>query len=452
MSAGHRVDRARAPLLTDLYELSMLQSYFDEGLEDRAVFSLFVRRLPAHRNFLLACGLEDVLRELESFAFGEAALEGLARLRPFPRRFLDRLASLRFGGDVWAVPEGTPLFAGEPILEIAASLPEAQVLETLVMNTIHLQTLVASKAARVVHAAAGRTVVDFGLRRMHGADAGLRGAWAMYVAGVGATSNVLAGIEYGIPVAGTMAHSYVQAHGSELAAFRAFARAHPGTTLLVDTYDTLEGVENVVSLARELGPRFDVRAIRLDSGDLAALSKAARARLDAAGLSSVGIFASGGLDEWEIERLVAGGAPIDGFGVGTAMGVSADAPSLDLAYKLVSYAGEGRLKLSTGKELLPCQKQLFRQEEGGVAVRDALALAGEELPGRPLLLEVMRGGRRTAPPEPLELARARAREELARLPPALRRLSRAEPGHPVLPSARLLAERDAVVRRLSRSG
>jgi nicotinate phosphoribosyltransferase len=429
----------------------MLRSYFEEGMEDQAVFSLFVRRLPKTRRFLLACGLEDALRFLERLRFNASALGQIAALNRFPSSFLKHLAGLRFTGEVWGVPEGTPVFAGEPLLEIRAPLPEAQLAESFLMNAMHVQTLVASKAARVVIAAAGRTVVDFGMRRMHGADAALKGARAMYAAGVDATSNVLAGRAYGIPVAGTMAHSYVQAHPDELAAFRAFVHAYPGSTLLVDTYDTLVGVEHVVQLARELGPRFEVSGIRLDSGDLLELSRAARARLDRAGLQRMTIFASGGLDEHEIAGLLSAGAPIQGFGVGTAMGVSADAPSLDLAYKLVSYAGESRVKRSPGKELLPGQKQVFRIEERGVHVRDVLGRFEEELPGRPLLQAVMRGGRRLDPPEPLDAIRARARSEISRLPAALRQLSGDGPEYPVEISAALRAERDRITARLARA-
>ncbi|HEX4803288.1 MAG TPA: nicotinate phosphoribosyltransferase [Myxococcaceae bacterium] len=452
MNEAHWISDETAPLLTDLYELTMLRSYFEEGLEGRAVFSLFVRRLPEARNFLLACGLDDVLRYLERLSFPEAVLHQLKKLDRFPSDFLDRLSRLRFTGDVWAMPEGMPFFASEPLLEVCAPLPEAQLVETFLLNTIHLGSLIASKAARVALAAAGRQVVDFGLRRMQGADAGLKGARAMYVGGIDATSNVLAGCTYGIPLAGTMAHSFIQTHPDELSAFRAFVRLYPSTILLVDTFDTLQGVENIVRLAKELGDRFQVHGIRLDSGDLLELSKTARARLDEAGLSNVEIFASGELDEHEIERLISHGAPIQGFGVGTAMGVSADAPSLDVAYKLVSYEGETRVKLSPGKEVLPGQKQVFRIEDNGIASRDALACFGEALPGRPLLSLVMRAGRRLSPPEPLDRIRARARDEIALLPAALRQISRAEPPYPVEPSAALMAERDRVLAKLRQAG
>ncbi|QRK10411.1 nicotinate phosphoribosyltransferase [Archangium violaceum] len=438
-----------AALLTDLYELTMVDAYLAEGLHEEAAFSLFVRRLPARRDFLLACGLEEALTYLETLRFSPEELAWLESLGRFSQPLLDWLERFHFTGDVHAVPEGTPLFAEEPLLEVVAPLPEAQLVETYLLNQMHLQTLAASKAARVVEAARGRPVVDFGVRRMHGVDAGLKVARAAYVAGVSATSNLLAGQRYGIPVAGTLAHSYIQAHDDELAAFRAYVRRFPETTLLVDTYDTLEGVRKVVELARELGPDFQVRAVRLDSGDLVSLSHAARWLLDEAGLERVQIFASGGLDEDAVAQLLAHHAPIDAFGVGTAMGVSADAPSLDMAYKLVSYAGHGRLKLSTGKVLLPGRKQVFREEEDGVARRDVLARHDEVLPGRPLLRQVMHAGRRLEGTSPsLEAIRLHAREELARLPLEVTQLEPVRPPYPVEVSPGLSEARDRVVAEL----
>jgi nicotinate phosphoribosyltransferase len=443
------IDGVCPALLTDLYELTMLQAYVEEGMEGEAAFSLFVRRLPPRRNYLVACGLGDVLRFLETLAFDTDALAYLGSLGRFSDRFLRYLERLRFTGDVHAVAEGTPVFAHEPILEVVAPMPQAQLVETLVMNQIHLQTTLASKAARVVAAARGRTVVDFGVRRMHGTDAGLKAARAFWIAGVDATSNVAAGRRYGIPVSGTMAHSYVQAHDDELEAFRRFARVYPDTVLLVDTYDTLAGVRKVVALARELGPAFKVRAVRLDSGDLAALARGARRILDDAGLTSVEIFASGSLDEDAVAALVEGGAPIDGFGVGTAMGVSRDAPDLDIAYKLVAYGGRARMKLSTGKVLLPGRKQIFRVEEDGLARRDVLARHDEALAGRPLLAPVMRRGERLpAGRVTLDEARGRARDELARLPAALRALAPADPPYAVEISAGLARARDELAARL----
>jgi nicotinate phosphoribosyltransferase len=401
-------------------------------MEEEAVFSLFARRLPKPRNYLLACGLDDVLRYLETLRFTGEALDYLATLDQFSADFLEWLEHFRFTGDVHAVPEGTPVFANEPILEVTGPIPQAQLVETFLMNQIHVQTVLASKAARVVEAARGRAVVDFGLRRMHGSDAGMKAARAFHVAGVAATSNVLAGHVYGLDVTGTMAHSYVQAHDEEMEAFRAFARLYPGTTLLVDTYDTLEGVHKVVRLAEESGEAFRIGAIRLDSGDLIELAFHARQILDEAGLQEIEIFASGGLDEHAVDRIVKAEAPITAFGVGTGMGVSSDAPSFDIAYKLTSYAGRGRLKLSPGKPILPGRKQVFRLEEGGVAVRDVIARAEEQHPGRPLLAPVMRGGERLpAGRADLAEARVRAREEIERLPMPVRALEPSDPPYRV---------------------
>lgn len=442
------VSDANAALLTDLYQLTMLQSYWREHRTGTAVFSLFVRRLPEHRNYLLACGLDQALHYLQRLRFGPRQCRQLRATGRFDDAFLDWLGEFRFTGSVRAVAEGTPIFAEEPILEVEAPLPEAQIAETFIMNQVQLQTMLASKAVRVVRAAAGRTVIDFGLRRMHGTDAGMKAARAFHIAGVDATSNVLAGITYGIPVSGTMAHSYVQAHESELQAFRDFARTWPDTVLLVDTWDTLDGVRNVVRLAAELGDDFRVRGIRLDSGDLAALARQSRRILDDAGLDRVAIFASSSLDEDAIAGFVSGEVPIDGFGVGTRMGVSADAPSLDIVYKLAEYGGRGRLKLSIGKRVLPGPKQVFRVEENGVAVRDVIAKAHESLPGRPLLREVMRNGRRTRHGRvALDDIRDHAALEIARLPDRLRSLDAANPPYRVDVSESLLDQWEALARQ-----
>ncbi len=419
-------------LLTDLYEFAMVEAYLDEDLHDEAVFSLFVRRLPPRRNFLLACGLDEVLHYLETLHFTPEELDYLASLGRFSDRLLRYLERFRFSGEVCAMPEGTPVFGEEPILEVVAPLPEAQLVETYLLNQIHLQTLAASKAARVVEAAAGRPVMEFGLRRVHGSDAGLKVARAAFIAGIDSTSNVLAGQRYGVPVSGTMAHSFVQAHDDELEAFRAFARCFPEAILLVDTYDTLRGVQHVIRLARELGEGFHVRAVRLDSGDMLALSRAARQMLDDAGLQRVKIFASGNLDEDAMARLLAQKAPIDGFGVGTSLAVSADSPSLDIVYKLVAYGGKDRIKLSTAKVLYPGRKQVFRVEEEEVARRDVLARYGEQLPGRPLLRPVMREGKRLDGMGPsLREIRESTQRELKKLPPALHRLEPATPPYRV---------------------
>ena len=436
-------------LLTDLYQLTMLQSYWARGMFATAVFDLFVRRLPPARNYLIAAGLETALDFLSTLRFTPAALDYLATLPQFRPAFLDWLADFRFTGTVRAVPEGTPVFPDEPILEVIASLPEAQFVETFLLNQVHYQTLVASKAARVVDAAGERSVVDFGLRRYHGIDAGLKAARSAWLAGAAATSNVLAGQRYGIPVTGTMAHSYVLAHRDERQAFADFVRLYPETVLLVDTYDTLQGVREVIALAERLGDDFRVRAIRLDSGDLLRLSRAAREMLDAAGLGRVGIFASGDLDEYRIAELLAAGAPIDGFGVGTRMGTSADAPYLNSAYKLVEYAGHGRMKLSAAKATLPGRKQIFRQrDDDGRYAGDLLALADEDGPGEPLLQTVMTDGRPRDDLPDLARQREHCLDARADLPPRLLALDSADPPYPVRLAPGLAAERDRLLAEL----
>ena len=437
-------------LFTDLYELTMLQAYMEEGMTGQAVFTLFVRRLPKRRNVLIACGVDTVLHLLETLRFREDDLKYLKSLALFSDRFLAWLRDFRFTGDVYAVPEGTPVFSNEPLLEVVAPMPEAQLIETLVMNQIHVQTVQASKAQRVVTAANGKPVVDFGARRMHGIDAALKAARAFWIGGVASTSNVLAGKIYGVPVAGTMAHSFIQAHENEMAAFRAFARVFPETVLLVDTYDTLAGVRKVIDLAHAMGDRFQVKAVRLDSGDLLTLSKEARRLLDDAGLQNVEIFASGGLNEEVIEHLLSSNAPIDGFGVGTSMGVSSDAPDLDIAYKLAEYAGKGRLKLSTGKPILPGRKQVFRIEEYGQDVRDVIACADEEPMGRPLLVPMMRGGTRLpAGAVALDSARRYAQQQIARLPERVLAIAPADPPYSVEVSPKLRGLQQRIIHELT---
>jgi len=442
-----------AALLVDLYELTMMQAYRAYGMEATATFDLFVRRLPAKRCFLMAAGAGTVVELLEKLRFTGDQLEYLQSTGLFEKDFIDSLEGFRFKGDVDGLPEGTIAHPPEPILRVTAPLPQAQLVETLVMNQLHLQTMLASKAARVLLAARGRRVVDFGLRRMHGADAGLAGARAFHIAGVDATSNLLAGKTFGLPVTGTMAHSFIQAHDDEAEAMERFARIYPETVLLVDTYDTLGGIDRVVALAKRLGKRCRLRGIRLDSGDLAALAREARRRLDQAGLPSLKIFASGNLDEYRITELLADGAPIDAFGVGTSMGTSVDAPSLDTAYKLAELDGLGRLKLTANKDTWPGVKQVWRSFSGdGVAIEDTIGLASEELPGTPLLEPMMRGGHRVGVGlEPLEAARQRAALGLERLPEGLRRLDAGEPGYPVRISERLREERRRVVGRLQRT-
>ncbi len=445
------VDDANAALFTDLYQLTMLQAYFHEGLDDTAVFDLFVRRM-GPRNVFLACGLDTVLHYLETFRFTEEALAYLASLGLFTPDFLAYLRPFRFTGDVYAVAEGTPVFHTAPLLVVVAPIGQAQLVETFLLNQVTFQTGAASKALRVVEAARGRPVVDFGTRRMHGADAALKAVRAYHLAGVAATSNVLGGQVFGVPVAGTMAHSYVEVHAREFEAFRAFAEAYPGTTLLVDTYDTLDGVRHVIRLAEILGEAFSVRAIRLDSGDLAVLAREARTLLDDAGLGQVRILASGNLDEATIAALLAAGAPIDGFGVGTRMGTLADQPYLDTAYKLCAYAGRPTMKLAAQKSNLPGRKQVYRVYEGGEAVRDVIAPVEAPVEGEPLLACVMRGGRRTdAGRRTLDAARDHARTSLARLPARLLAFDPATPPYPVVLSE-AMRERTEDLERAMRNG
>jgi len=453
MSEPRRFDPHRSALFTDLYELTMLQAYFADGMERDAVFEVFFRELPEHRNYVMAAGLDDVLDFLEALRFHDDDIEWLAGLGQFSDAFLERLRGFGFSGEVHAVPEGTLVFGNEPILQVMAPLPEAQLIETFVLNQLHVQSLAATKAARVVTAAGGRAVVDFGSRRSHGTDAALKVARGSYVAGVAATSNLAAARLYGIPPSGTMAHSFVQSHADEAGAFRSFAREFPETTLLVDTYDTLAGVRRVIELARELGDDFRVRAVRLDSGDLLDLSRRARALLDEAGLDDMKIIASSSLDEYRIAALIEADAPIDGFGVGTELHVSGDTPDIDLSYKLVAYAGEPRMKLSSGKVTLPGRKQVFREQEGGRMRGDTVARHDESLPGEPLLRPCMRGGvRLVAGREPLARVRERAAAELAALPPALRALERVEPGYPVQVSEVVDASVQALSEQLRQAG
>jgi nicotinate phosphoribosyltransferase len=436
-------------LLTDLYQLSMLQAYLDAGMTDTAVFELFVRKLPKGRNFLLAAGLEQVLAHLESLSLTRAEIAWLERAGGFNRRFLDFLAGLRFTGDVHAMPEGTAFFPDEPIIRVTAPIMQAQLAETRIINLMNLETIVASKAVRSVLAAPGKLLVDFGLRRAHGAEAGLLAARAAYLAGFDGSSTVLAGARFGIPVLGTMAHSFIQAHQTEREAFTNFALSRPrDVTFLLDTYDTEAAARKLVEIAPGLKARgVTLRSVRLDSGDLAALAFAVRAILDEGGLKEVGIFASGGLDEQEIARLLAAGAPIDGFGVGTALVVSADAPALDCAYKLQEYAGQPRRKRSAGKATWPGRKQVFRSYgSDGRMLRDVLAVEGDAQSGEPLVTQVMAAGKRLAAPEPLDAARARVRREIARLPEHLKKLEDSATPMPVEVTPALRALADAVDR------
>jgi nicotinate phosphoribosyltransferase len=434
-------------LFMDLYELTMAQAYQAERMDQLAVFELAFREMPQNRNYIVAAGFQDVLDFLIRFHFTAEELGYLRIKGEFSEAFLTGLERLKFTGDVYAVPEGTLVFPNEPLLQVIAPITEAQLMETFVLNQIHFQSIAATKAARVLAAARGRAVIDFGSRRSHGTDAALKVARATYLAGGDGTSNVLAGKIYGIPVFGTMAHSYIQAHDEEFASFESFSRLYPETTLLVDTYDTLAGVRRVIELSQKLGDRFQVRAVRLDSGHLGSLAVNTRRMLDEAGLQRVKIFASSGLDEYEIQKLVDSGAPIDAFGVGTKLAVIADAPDLDMAYKLVEYGGKGRLKLSTKKLLYPGWKQVFRQFEDGKMVRDVTGRFDKPLAGEPLLRPLLLRGQ---PVSRIELTESRRhlQSELKRLPDHLRGLQSAPAPYPVHFSEQLKVDLNAIRREL----
>ncbi|MEO1766350.1 nicotinate phosphoribosyltransferase [Thiobacter aerophilum] len=417
-------------LLTDLYQFTMLQGYLESHMDEVAVYEFFVRKLPPRRNFLVAAGLESVLDYLLTVRFAPDEIRFLEKTGRFNRRFLDYLENFSFSGDVYAMPEGRVFFPDEPILRITAPILEAQLIETRIINLLHYQTLVASKAARVVLAAPNRLLVDFGLRRAHGAEAALLGARAAFIAGFHGSSNVLAEHLFGIPSYGTMAHSFIQAHDDEAAAFEHFAHAQPGNVvLLIDTYDTEAAAEKVVRLAPRLkAAGIAIRAVRIDSGDLADHAKKVRRILDAGGLKDTGIFASGNLDEYEIQRLLAQDAPITGFGVGTRMLTSSDAPYLDCAYKLMEYAGHARRKRSEGKATWPGRKQVYRTYDGeGRMAGDTLCLDSEGYTGEPLLQMVMKEGKRTAHLPGLAEARKLCAQDLLRLPEALKSLDGAPP-------------------------
>ncbi|TAM46649.1 MAG: nicotinate phosphoribosyltransferase [Gammaproteobacteria bacterium] len=443
------IDPLKSPLLTDLYQLTMLQAYFEQGMTETAVFEFFVRRLPPNRAFLVAAGLEQALTFLENLRFSDEELDWVRASGRFSKEFPDELADLRFTGEVHAMSEGTVFFANEPILRVTAPLPEAQLVESRLINILNHQTLVATKAARCRLVAPGKLLVDFGMRRAHGAEAALFAARASFIGGFDGTSNVLASSMYGMPPYGTMAHSFIQAHDTEEAAFEHFGTAQPdNVTLLIDTYDTEAAATKVMQLAPKLKARgVTIRAVRIDSGDLAAHAKQVRAILDAGGLKDVRIFSSGSLDEYTLADLLGRSAPIDGFGIGTHLDTSADAPYLDCAYKLMEYAGTPRRKRSEGKATWPGRKQVYRRyDENGVMTGDILTIEGDSQTGDALLRPVMHAGKRVAPAESLADIRARCTAGLQQLPAHLKHLANG-PTYPVTIAPALQQMAQAVDRR-----
>lgn len=428
-------------LLTDLYQLTMLQGYYERDMEELAVFEFFVRKLPENRSYLVAAGLAQVLTYLEQLRFSADEIEWLTNTGRFKPAMLDRLAALKFTGDVHAMPEGTVFFPNEPILRITAPLPEAQLIESRIINLLHFQTLIASKAARSVLIAPDKLLVEFGMRRAHGSEAALLAARASYLVGFNGSATVAAGIHFGIPIFGTMAHSFIQAHRCETQAFIHFAAANPDNAVfLIDTYDTEAGAQKVVDLAAALhGQGIKIKGVRLDSGDLADHARKVRTILDRGGLNHATIFASGSIDEYELEQLLAQQVPIDGFGIGTHMDTSADAPYLDCAYKLQEYAGIARRKRSEGKATWPGRKQVYRNyDDNGVMSGDTVTVDTAPCAGQPLLQAVMQGGKTLARQPMLIEAREYAKRQLNSLPAPLRQL-RNTPEYPVIITAELQA-------------
>ncbi len=392
-------------LFTDLYELTMAACYFDQSMAEKATFSLFIRDYPRHRRYFVCAGLEEVLGYMEDLKFEPEDLDFLAGMNLFKPEFLSYLEGFRFGGDVHALPEGRIFFANEPILEVTAPIIEAQIVETFIINAINLQVMIATKASRCMHAAWPRKLVDFSLRRTQGRDAGMKVARASFIGGFTGTSNVRAGKMYGIPIFGTMAHSFITSFEKEIDSFRAFAESFPeNTVLLVDTYDTLTGTIKAAEVGKEMAEQGKrLKGIRLDSGDIPELSRKVRRILRESGLKEATIFASGGFDEYKIKEILDQDADIDSFGVGTKMGVSSDAPYLDMAYKMVEYNRNPVLKLSPGKMSLPSPKQVFRfKTSAGRLEKDVIGLREENLEeGEPLLEKVMEGGRIISSSPPL---------------------------------------------------
>ena len=428
-------------LLTDLYQLTMLQGYYEQNREEPAVFEFFVRKLPKPRGYMVAAGLAQALIYLQELQFSSNEIDWLASTGHFKPAVLDRLAAFRFTGDVHAMPEGTVFFPHEPILRITAPLPEAQLVESRLINLLHFQTLIASKAARSVLIAPDKLLVDFGMRRAHGSEAALLAARASYLAGFGGTATVNAGMYFDIPIYGTMAHSFVQTYSSESEAFIDFAKANPdNVVLLIDTYDTEAAAQKVVDLADTLRSQgIKIKGVRIDSGDLAEHAIKVRRILDQGGLQQATIFASGSVDEYKLEALTAQQAPIDGFGIGTHLDTSADAPYFDCAYKLQEYAGIARRKRSEGKATWPGRKQVYRNyDDNGFMCGDTVTVENAPCTGEPLLQPVMQAGRIVTPQPSLMESREYAKKQLSQLPEALRQLS-ATPEYPVIISAELQA-------------
>jgi nicotinate phosphoribosyltransferase len=428
-------------LLTDLYMLTMLEGFYKQSMEGIASYEFFVRKLPQNRGFLVAAGLEQAVQYLQSAHFTPDELDWLRQTGRFSNEFIHHLADWRFAGDVDAMPEGTVFFANEPILRVTAPISQAQLIESRLVNLLNFQTMIASKAARCVLVADKRTLVDFGFRRAHGAEAGLLASRASYLSGFDGTATVLAGMLFDIPVYGTMAHAYVQAHETERTAFESFARAQSGNVvLLIDTYDTANGARIVVDLAPRLQQSgIAIKAVRLDSGDPRAEAEKVRRILDEGGLQDVGIFCSGNLDEIRVRDLVRVDAPITGFGIGTKLDTSDDAPSLESVYKLVAYDGKPRRKHSEGKATWPGRKQVFREYTTDGRMRaDTITLEGKMQPGQPLLETVLRGGTPIRPYESLSRIRERCAQQLAQLCEPLRTLG-TEPTYEVLIAPELTA-------------
>jgi nicotinate phosphoribosyltransferase len=415
MTKAHRA----GPLFTDLYELTMAASYFANQLFSTATFSLFTRDNHFKRNFFVAAGLEDVLNELAAYRFSEQDIKYLQTTGIFSNEFLSYLAGLRFSGEIFAMPEGTIFFANEPVLEVTAPIIEAQMIETFLLNTMGFQSMIASKAARCVHVAGNRPLIDFSLRRTQGQDAGNNVARSTYIAGFSATSNVLAGQRFGIPISGTMAHSYVEAFTGDLAAFSAYSKTFPDNSIfLIDTYDTIDGAKHAVTIAKQMKENgHSLIGVRLDSGDMADLSQKVRKIFDDAGLFDVKIFASSGFDEFKIAKVIDQGAKIDAFGVGTKVGVSADAPYLDVVYKMVHFKDRNVRKLSPGKITLAGKKQVFRKSDpNGRYLEDIMGLRDDIIDqGKPLLKKVMENGEILRPHPPLQTIQDRFKNNFALL-------------------------------------